>query len=117
MYTTAELFYSEQFNLGQLFKIPYKHLTDLIYALSKDVHISYDDFNNMPWYEILMIVEAHNDFIDKQNNGQDEQGDMIAQQQAQMQSMYSQQQRSMPKYEAPKMPDMSSFNSNFNFNH
>lgn len=87
---------------------------ELYYALSKDVHISYTDFNKMPWYEILMVVDAHNDFVDKQNDGKDDQNDMIAEQQARMQSMYQQQQSSMPKFDTPKMPDMSNFNFNPN---
>lgn len=114
LYSTAELFKSDDFNLAQLFKIPYKQLMELYYALSKDVHISYTDFNKMPWYEILMVVDAHNDFVDKQNDGKDDQNDMIAEQQARMQSMYQQQQSSMPKFDTPKMPDMSNFNFNPN---
>lgn len=91
----------------------------LFYALSRDVHISYDAFNEMPWYEILMITDAHNEFIERQNSENDTQSDMMAQQQAQMESMYKQQQQNMPKYEAPKMPQMNmpNFNpGNFNFN-
>jgi hypothetical protein len=56
-----------------------------------------------------MIIDQHNEFVEKQNdesNGADTSGDMIAQQQAQMQNMYQQQQRSMPKFEPPQMPQM-----------
>ena len=115
-YTTAELFKSDDFNLAQLFKIPYQQLMELFYALSKDVHISYSDFNIMPWYEILMVVDAHNDFIERQNSNGDDQNDMIAQQQAQMQAMYQQQQNSMPKFDAPSMQNIGNL-GNFNFNH
>ena len=73
----------------------------------------------MPWYEILMVVDAHNDFIERQNSNGDDQNDMIAQQQAQMQAMYQQQQNSMPKFNAPSMQNMGNFGNmgNFNFNH
>lgn len=70
----------------------------------------------MPWYEILMVVDAHNDFIERQNSNSDDQNDLIAQQQAQMQSMYQQQQNSMPKFDTPPMPNIGNM-SNFNFNH
>ena len=82
---------------------------EMVYALSKDVHISYSDFNEMPFYEILMITDAHMEFIERQNSDSDKQNDMISQQQAQMESMYRNQQNSMPKYDAPKMPQMPQF--------
>lgn len=66
----------------------------------------------MYWFEILMLVDKHNDFIEKQNSDSESQNEMIASQQKQMENMYKNQQQSMPKYEAPKMPDMSSFNFN-----
>ena len=118
MYSCAELFYSDSFNLAQLFKIPYKQLTDLMYAFAKDIHISWHDFNSMPWYEIIMIVEAHNEFIEKQNGEQVDQNDMIAQQQANMQSMMAKQQSMMPNFNNSgsnsfgnmSMPNMPKFN-------
>lgn len=82
----------------------------MMYSLSKDIHISWEDFNRMPFFEILMIVEAHNEFIEKQEQQSGDQNDMIAAQQAQMESMYRQQQQSMPKYEPPRMPQMPSMN-------
>ena len=109
-WSTAEAFYSEDFNLAQLFKLPYKVITNIIYNLSKDVHISYTDFNKMPFFEILMIVDAHNEFIEKQEQSNGDQNDMIAQQQAQMESTFRNQQQSMPKYQQPQMPQMPSFN-------
>ena len=109
-WSTAEAFYSEEFNLAQLFKLPYKVITNIIYNLSKDVHISYTDFNKMPFFEILMIVDAHNEFIEKQEQSNGDQNDMIAQQQAQMESTFRNQQQSMSKYQQPQMPQMPSFN-------
>jgi len=54
----------------------------------------------MPWYEIIMIVESHNDFVEKQNGEQTDQNDMIAQQQANMENMMAKQQSMMPKFDA-----------------
>ena len=88
---------------------------DIIYAFSKDIHVSYSEFNDMPWYEILMLIDKHNDFIDKQSSESDSQNDMIAQQQAQMNSMYQKQQQSMPKFDAPSMPSMPSMPNMSNF--
>ena len=87
---------------------------EMIYALSKDVHISYSDFNEMPFFEILMIIDAHNDFVERQNDSNSDGDDMIAQQQAQMQQMYQHQQQSMPKFDnshmnLPQMPSMPNF--------
>ena len=115
LYSTAELFINDNFNLSHLFKIPYLQLMDIIYAFSKDIHVSYTEFNNMPWYEILMLIDKHNDFIDKQSSESDSQNDMIAQQQAQMNSMYQKQQQSMPKFDAPTMPSMPSMPNMNNF--
>ena len=104
---------SENFHIAQLFKIPYLQLMDIIYALSKDVHISYSDFNEMPFFEILMLVDAHNEFVEKQNEGSEgSSDDMISQQQAQMQQMYQHQQQSMPKFETPQLPSMNMPNFN-----
>lgn len=81
----------------------------LTYYLMKDVHLSYSDFNRMPWYEILMLVDDHNDFIDKQNDQKDEQNDVIAQQQSQMESMYRQQQNALPKFDQQQLPAPGNF--------
>lgn len=113
-YSIAELFYSESFNIGQLFKIPYDTLIDIMYAFNKDLHISFDNFCNMYWFEILMLIDKHNEFIEEQNSEHDSQNDIIAQQQANMENMYKQQQQNIPKFDTPKMPDMSSF-GNFKF--
>ena len=115
LYSAAELFINDNFNLSHLFKIPYLQLMDIIYAFSKDIHVSYSEFNDMPWYEVLMLIDKHNDFIDKQNSDTDGQNDMIAQQQAQMNSMYQKQQQSMPKFDAPNMPSMPSMPNMSNF--
>lgn len=103
--------------MSHLFKIPYKQLTDLMYVLSRDIHVSWTDFNRMPWFEIIMIVEAHNEFVEKQNGEQTDQNDMIAQQQASMESMMAKQQAMMPKFDnsfgnlnMPSIPTMPKFN-------
>lgn len=85
---------------------------DVMYALSKDVHVSHKDFNEMPWYEILMMLDKHREFIEAQQDQNSTQNDMMQQQQSQMENMYRQQQQSMPKMEPPKMPQMPNF-SNF----
>ena len=109
LYSTAELFRTDESNLAQLFKIPYTQIIQIFYSLSRDVHISYTDFNNMPWYEILMVIDSHNEYVEKQNDDTGDGDDMIADQQSRMESMYKQQQNSIPKMETPKMPDMSNF--------
>lgn len=111
-WTTAQLFMSPEFHLAQLFKIPYKQIMEIVYAMSKDIHVSWQDFNEMPFFEILMLIDEHNEFVEKQESDSSDQTDIISQQQAQMQQMYNQQQQMMPKYEAPKfdMPKMPTFN-------
>ena len=84
-----------------------------MYNLSKDVHISYTDFNEMPFFEILMIIDAHNEFIEKQDQSNGNQNDMIAQQQAQMENTFKNQQQSMSKFQQPQIP---SFNLPNNIN-
>lgn len=66
----------------------------------------------MYWFEILMLVDKHNEFIENQNSETDSQNDVFAAHQQQMENMYKNQQNNMPKYEMPKMPDMGSFNFN-----
>lgn len=111
-YSVSELFYSEEFNLGHLFKVPYNTLIDLIYAFNKDLHISFDNFCNMYWFEILMLVDKHNEFIEEQNNESEGKHDIIAEQQAKMENMYRNQQQNQPKFDM-KVPDFSSL-GNFN---
>ena len=45
--------------------------------MSKDIHISYDEFNKMPWFEILMILDEHSEFIEAQNGENENQNDMM----------------------------------------
>ena len=56
----------------------------MVYALSKDMHISYTEFNEMPFFEILMIIDVHNEFVEKQEKeSNSETGeDIISRQQA-----------------------------------
>ena len=91
-----------------------------MYVLSRDIHISWSDFNKMPWFEIIMIVEAHNEFVEKQNGEDTDQNDMIAQQQANMENMMARQQSMMPKFDSgsnmfnninmPSIPNLPNFN-------
>ena len=66
------------------------------------------DFDNMPFFWTLMILEQHKEWVEKQNSENDQQGDMIASAQAQMENMSRYQQQNMPKFETPKMPDFNS---------
>lgn len=116
LYTSAELFKSDEFNLSHLFKLPYKNLMEIIYAMSKDIHISYDEFNKMPWFEILMILDEHSEFIEAQNGENENQNDMIAAQQANMETMMANQRAAMPKFDSqPKMPQMPAMPNMSNF--
>jgi hypothetical protein len=115
--TGVEYFLSDSFNLKHLFMLPYKNIADLTYAFAKDIHIPPSELNGMAMFDVLMLLEAHNDFIDKQEKGQsgEDTADMIEQQRRSMESMYKQQQASMPKMPTmPSMPQMPNF-SNMNF--
>ena len=67
-----------------------------------------------------MIVEAHNEFVEKQNGEDTDQNDMIAQQQANMENMMARQQSMMPKFDSgsnmfnninmPSIPNLPNFN-------
>lgn len=105
LWSCAEVMRSAEFNLKHLFMLPYKTITDMVYSLSRDVHLGWEEFNEMPFYEILMILDAHTEFVEKQNSDGDSQNDMIAEQQARMESMYRQQQNQMPKFQQPQMPN------------
>lgn len=110
-FSIAELFYDEDnFNISHLFKIPYDTLVSVFYALSKDVHVSWEAFNEMPWFWILMLIDEHKEFIEKQNKENDTQNDMFAQQQAQMESMTRMQQQNMPKFDSGSLPNLGNMN-------
>jgi hypothetical protein len=84
--------------------------------MSKDIHISYDEFNKMPWFEILMILDEHSEFIEAQNGENENQNDMIAAQQANMETMMANQRAAMPKFDSqPKMPQMPAMPNMSNF--
>lgn len=105
-FSISELYYQEGgFNMSHLFKIPYDIIMNVLYVLTKDVHFSYAAFNEAPWFEILMLLDQHKEFIDKQNEESENHNDMIAQTQAQMESMTRNQQQNLPKYDMPQMPN------------
>lgn len=99
-------------SLAHIFKLPYDVLVSAYYTLSKDVHVSWEAFNDMPWYFILMTIDAHKEFVDRQNDENNSQNDMFTQQQANMERMQKQQQMNMPKFDTPQLPNL---NTNFNF--
>ena len=100
----------EEFNLSHLFKVPYDVLVNFYYVLSKDVHISWEGFNDMPWFWILMLIEEHKEFIEAQNNESGSSDDMLVNQQAQMEQMQRQQQQMMNSMKTPEIPNFNSFN-------
>ena len=71
--------------------------------------MTWDAFNDMPWFWILMLVDEHIEYIKKQEKGQDESNDIIAQQQANMDKMNHQQQQMMNNFQQPQMPQMPDF--------
>lgn len=54
-------------DIHRLFKIPYDKLMNIIYVFSKEMNISYKDLNDMPFFEILNIIEVYQENVKEQN--------------------------------------------------
>ena len=116
LFSIAELWYNGvDFNIGQLFKIHYDDLIKIYYILTRDLHISWSDFNDMPWWWLLMTVDQHSESVKEQNEQSEKQSSMFAEQQASMEAMYKQQQQNMPKFDTPSMPNFGQLGTNLDW--
>lgn len=82
----------------------------ILYIFGKELHQPYSETLQMPFFEILMLLDIFKDDIEKQNEQNKKQNDDMEAKMAQARSQYSPQnmQNNMPKmpsYSAPKMPD------------
>lgn len=74
-----------------------------MYILSKELNLSYQDFNSMPFFEILTILEVYKNNMEEQRKQQDDEQNIMDQRMSQMQSQFNMNniQNQMPKFEQP----------------
>lgn len=74
-----------------------------MYVMSKELNMSYADFNSMPFFEILLILETYKNNMEEQKKQQDEENDIMEQRMNNMQSQFNMNnmQNQMPKFEQP----------------
>lgn len=74
-----------------------------MYVMSKELNMSYNDFNSMPFFEILMILEVYKENMEEQKKQQDEETDLMESRMSNMQSQFNMNniQQQMPKFEQP----------------
>lgn len=90
-------------DIHRIFKVPYDELTNIMYVMSKELNMSYADFNSMPFFEILLILETYKNNMEEQKKQQDEENDIMEQRMNNMQSQFNMNnmQNQMPKFEQP----------------
>jgi glutamyl-tRNA reductase len=80
----------------------------IIYCLTKELNLSYSDFNNMNFFEILNILEVYEENMKEQHKQQEKEESLMKKQMNQMQNNYKfndlQKQYSNNNYQPPSMP-------------
>lgn len=61
----------------------------ILYILSKEMNISYDDMNNMPFFEILMLLEVYEEHMKEQQKANEKENTRIENQMSSMQKNYN----------------------------
>ena len=74
-----------------------------MYIMSKELNMSYADFNNMPFFEILKILDVYKENMEEQRKQQDEENDLMESRMSNMQQQFNMNniQQQMPKFEQP----------------
>ena len=60
-----------------------------MYILSKEMNISYDDMNNMPFFEILKLLEVYEEHMKEQQKANEKENARIENQMSSMQKNYN----------------------------
>lgn len=100
--------YGEDRGLHRLFKLPFESIIEMRLSLATECGMSYETFDRLPFFELLMTIEAHNKKVKKENERQDKENNKMEQQVSNMQNAYQQPKFDMPKFDMPKfnMPSM-----------
>lgn len=61
----------------------------ILYILSKEMNISYDDMNNMPFFEILKLLEVYEEHMKEQQKANEKENARIENQMNSMQKNYN----------------------------
>lgn len=61
----------------------------ILYILSKEMNISYDDMNNMPFFEILKLLEVYEEHMKEQQKANEKENARIENQMSSMQKNYN----------------------------
>lgn len=75
----------------------------IIYVLAKEINLSYADMNNMPFYEIIKILEVYKENMEEQKKQHDRENGKMERQMSQMQSQYR------PENMSKNMPNAGNF--------
>lgn len=76
---------------------------NIVYVLSKELNITYKDMNDMPFFEILTILDVYKTNMEEQRKQQESENDSMEQRMTEMQNKYNMNDfaKNMPKYETP----------------
>jgi hypothetical protein len=61
----------------------------ILYILSKEMNISYDDMNKMPFFEILKLLEVYEEHMKEQQKANEKENARIENQMSSMQKNYN----------------------------
>lgn len=75
-------------NIHRLFKVRVDELMHIIYVLAKEINLSYADMNNMPFYEIIKIIEVYKENMEEQKKQHDRENGKMERQMSSLQSQY-----------------------------
>ena len=79
----------------------------IIYILTKEMNLSYSDFNNMNFFEILNIIQIYDEHMKEERKQQEKENKKIEKQMSSMQNQY--------KYnDMQRQMQNNNFNNNFN---
>lgn len=87
---------------------------NILYVLSKELNISYENMNNMPFFEILTVLDVYQENVKEENKRNEQENARMNKQMSSMQQQYNynniakqQQQQynniTMPNFNMPKI--------------
>lgn len=95
-------------HLNECFKLPYKTLTKIRFYLTKDLHITLKEFDELEFYEILFLLDEYKEWVEEENKRNGEQNEKHNAEMERVRSSmpdYNNMSQNMPKM--PSMPNMS----------
>lgn len=94
-------------DIHRLFKVPYDELMHILYILSKEMNFSYNDMNQMQFFEILNILDVYKENMEEQKKQNDKENKKMEKQMSSMQNKYNyndiqkQMNQNMSNYKTP----------------